>query len=225
VVFSFRKKDRTTLVRWKNTVRAGLPPGVVPRVRGWAIGSPIDQLNALSPGGGKGSGSTGGASGPIIVVIEAYNRPGFEDAHLAYPDTFVSPGVLALNGPIAPTVIPERRAATANTHGANLLWLAALGAAILLAVGGGWSIVLLPTDPVVRVALAPALGLGASVLAALVWDRLALGLHGWWGIGPLVVATAYGWGLAGFLAIRSRRSGRHGGETCPRGPQEAQLPG
>jgi len=205
VVFSFRKGGGTTIVRWKNTVRAGLPPGVVPRVRGWALGSPIDQLNALSPGGGTGSGSTGGASGPIIVVIEAYNRPGFEDAHLAYPDSFVSPGVLALNGPIAPTVIPEKRAASANTHGANLLWLAALAAAILLAVGGGWSIVLLPTDPVVRAALAPALGLGASVLAALVWDRLALGLHGWRGVGPLVIAACAGWGVAWLRMIRLRR--------------------
>ena len=61
----------------------------------------------------------------------------------------------------------------------------------------------------------PALGLGVAVLAGLVWDRLALTLHGWWGIGPLVVAGGLGW-IVAWLRTTGLR-GASGGHA-PRGP-------
>jgi hypothetical protein len=193
VVFSLGKVNTNTIVRRNNTIRAGLPPAVVPRVRGSAVGSPLDYLDSLPSGSGS---SLGANSSPVVVVIEAYNRAGFNEAHLAFPDSFVSPGVLALNGPFSPEVIPEQPAPTANTRLVSLLWLVSAITLILLLLGGGWSIVLLPADPLVRAALSPALGLAVASLVALTWDRLSLGLHGWWAVGPLVVAGASGWGLA-----------------------------
>ncbi|MGH2554346.1 MAG: hypothetical protein ACRDHO_01325, partial [Actinomycetota bacterium] len=122
-----------------------------------------------------------------------------------FPESFVSPGVLALNGPFSPEVIPEQPPTTANTRLASLLWLVPVITLILLSMGGGWSIVLLPADPLVRTALSPALGLAVASLVALTWDRLSLGLHGWWAVGPLVVAGASGWALAWLLQKRSGR--------------------
>jgi len=202
VVFSLGKVNTNTIVRRNNTIKAGLPPAVVPRVRGSAVGSPLDYLD--SPSSGAGS-SVGASSSPVVVVIEAYNRAGFNEAHLAFPESFVSPGVLALNGPFSPEVFPEQPAPTANTRLAGLLWLVPAITLILLAVGGGWSIVLLPADPLVRTALSPALGLAVASLVALTWDRLSLGLHGWWAVAPPVVAGASGWSLAWLLEKRSAR--------------------
>jgi hypothetical protein len=218
VVFSFQKMGGTTIVRWKNTVRAGLPPGVVPRLRGWSIGSAVNHVGSLPPSGQQ-------RAGPVIVVIEAYNQAGFEEAHQAFPESFVSPGVLALNGPIAPNVIAPLPPAMATTRGASLLWIASVAAVILLVAGGGWAVALLPADPVVRAGLSPALGLGVAVLAALIWDRLSLGLHGWWGIGPLVLAAASGWALAWIRPTRSQGAGAGARPGSPTGDgPPASLP-
>lgn len=202
VVFSLGKVHTNTIVRRNNTIKAGLPPALVPSVRGSAIGSPLDYLDSLSSGPGS---SLGPISSPVVVVIEAYNRAGFNEAHLAFPESFVSPGVLALNGPFSPDVIPEQPPTTANTRLVSLLWLVPVITLILLLMGGGWSIVLLPADPLVRTTLSPALGLAVASLVALTWDRLSLGLHGWWAVGPLVVAGASGWSLAWLLEKRSAR--------------------
>jgi hypothetical protein len=206
VVFSFGQTDGTTRVRWRNTVKAGLPPSVVPRIQGFEVGLVLDpQL----PGGWSGGlrQTVGSSGGPVVMVLEVYDHVAFEQGHQTYPESFVSPGVLALNGPTSPSVISEATPVKANTRGLHLLWVVALSVAALFAAGGGWAIVLLPSDPVVRAGLAPALGLGMSVLVALVWDRLSLGLGGWWGIGPMVVVTAAGWILA---ALTRRRPGRSG---------------
>jgi hypothetical protein len=202
VVFSFADVDGTTRVRWRNTVRAGLPPSVLRRISGFKVGPVIDPL---APGGWSGGIRLPG--GPVVMVLDVYNHAAFDEAHQAYPESFVSPGVLALNGPSFPSVIEAPAPDTANTRGLHLLWVVSLSVAILFAAGGGWAIVLLPSDPVVRAGLAPALGLGMSVLAALVWDRLSLGLGGWWGIGPMIVVTAAGWIMAALTRHQAGRTG------------------
>jgi hypothetical protein len=68
---------------------------------------------------------------------------------------------------------------------------------LLLVAGGGWAIALLPSDPIVRVGLAPGLGAAAVSLIALVWDRIGLGFGTHSGVGPLLLAGLLGWGLAG----------------------------
>ena len=67
---------------------------------------------------------------------------------------------------------------------------------ILFLAGSGWAISLLPEDPATRVALAPALGIAAIVLAALAWDRVGLPLTGGDAVGPLAVAAVAGWAAA-----------------------------
>jgi hypothetical protein len=199
-VFSFGEVDGTTRVRWRNTVRATLPPSVVPRVTGFKVGPLIGGRQGFVP-------PTDYSRLPVMMVLDAYNRGAFERLHQLVPESFVSPGVLALNGPTSPSVIENPTPETADIRGIHLLWVVAFSVAILFAAGSGWAIVLLPSDPVVRAGLAPALGLGMSVLVALVWDRLSLGLGGWWGIGPMVVVTAAGWIVA---ALTRRRPGRTG---------------
>ena len=212
VVFSFGETGGTTRVRWRNTVKAGLPPSVVPRIRGFEVGPVADHRGSAAWCRTTGA-SCGGvrlppeaAGGPVVMVLDVYNHAAFDQAHQGYPESFVAPGVLALNGPTSPSVIAQPVPVTARTGWIHLLWVVSLSVVILLIAGGGWAIVLLPPDPVVRAALAPALGLGMALLAALVWDRLSLGLGGWWGIGPLGLVATGGWFLAWFGWRGSRRS-------------------
>ena len=55
---------------------------------------------------------------------------------------------------------------------------------------------MLPPSPILRVSLAPALGVAVVALLALAWDQVGLTFHG---LNPLVVATlstGLGWATA-----------------------------
>lgn len=201
------RSDLATLGRWWLVVKASLPPGQVPLAHRY-VGSPRDYLERV-PSAKLGAGLPPGESDdpdaslwgrpgrpePAVVVIERYNRPGFEAATAADPSGVIAPGVLILRGPLPPGPLPPVAAPTAHTSGRTLAWTAAVAAVVLFGAGLGWALTLLPADPVLRTVLAPALGAAAVTLAALLWGLVGLPFSGWSSAGPLVVATALGWGL------------------------------
>jgi hypothetical protein len=67
---------------------------------------------------------------------------------------------------------------------------------VLFAAGFGWSLALLPADPILRTTLAPALGAGMTTLAALAWAVARLPFSSPWTAGPLVLTGLAGWALA-----------------------------
>jgi hypothetical protein len=89
-----------------------------------------------------------------------------------------------------------------NLRACSLLWIPAAVIVLLIVAGAGWAVALLPPDPVLRVALAPAFGAGMLTLLALGWDRVGLGFskpNTW-----MVVAatTLLGWVTAALVARR-----------------------
>jgi hypothetical protein len=73
---------------------------------------------------------------------------------------------------------------------------------VLFAVGGGWSLALLPSDPVIWISLAPALGMAVISLVALAWDRAGLPLSGNRPLITLVLAAVAGWAAALLVGFR-----------------------
>jgi hypothetical protein len=73
--------------------------------------------------------------------------------------------------------------------------------AILLAIGSGWAVALGPSDPVVRVCLAPGLGAASTLLVAVGWSFAHLSLSGASGAAPALLAAAAG-GVAAWIHVR-----------------------
>jgi hypothetical protein len=132
-------------------------------------------------------------SARAVIAIEAYNTATFADAAALQPRRIVAPGVLVLRGPTPQLPLPAGEPVTADTRLLTLAWTVAAIVAILFAAGSGWSVALLPADPIVRVTLAPSLGLAVITLVALAWDRLGLTFASWGSLGPLAIAVAAGW--------------------------------
>jgi hypothetical protein len=215
-----RRWDPTTVGRWWLVVKAVLPPEQVPAAHRY-VGSPDGYL-ARVPSRPLGEGlppgetdrpdpalwASGGRGEPVVVVLQRYNPAGFGRAAAQDPMRVVAPGVLVVQGPLPeePVVAPDPP--HADTRGLALAGLGAVVVAVAVAVGSGWALALLPPDPVVRLSLAPALGVAAITLFALGWERVDLPLSGWAGAVPAVLAGAAGWA---FLLASNRMRRRAGG--------------
>ena len=104
--------------------------------------------------------------------------------------------MFVLRGPVPPAPVRLSTPPSVSTSPVRLV-LVSLGIVLLLsAVGGGWSVRLLPNDPMTRVALAPAFGIAAIMAFALAWTLVGLPLSRWGGVWPLVLAATVGWGAA-----------------------------
>jgi hypothetical protein len=212
--------DLATVGRWWLVIKASLPADQVARAHRY-VGTPADYL-ARRPSVRLGEGlppgesdrpdpdlwGAGSANSPMAIVLERYNRPGFESAATDPGATIVAPGVLVLGGadaggaPGAVGAVP-----VADTSGRTLLWTSFLCVAALFLAGSGWALGLLSSDPLLRIPLAPALGAATTTLAALAWGVLRLPFRGWWALGPLVVTAAGGWLAAAAASRRAARAG------------------
>jgi hypothetical protein len=144
----------------------------------------------------------GGPEDHVAIVIERFNHAGFTGAAGEHPERVIAPGVYLLNGPLPTAPLPERAAPAISGGLRRVVLVTLLVSALLFMVGGGWSIVLLPTDPVLRATLAPALGVGVLVLVTFAWGLVGLPVGGPPVLFPLVISALGGWLLA---VLRLRR--------------------
>jgi hypothetical protein len=155
----------------------------------------------------------GGGADPLVIVLNGFNSRGFEQITADQPEIVIADGVAVLRGPLPATPLAPARTPLADTRPRALAWTLLSIVLFLFAAGGGWAVALLPDDPVLRVALAPALGAAAVTLLAFAWDRLGLTFAGQGPVAVAVLAAAPGWGLAAAARLRVGRSGRGTGSV------------
>jgi hypothetical protein len=155
--------------------------------------TPEEYLAGVAAGGG----STTGLHPPeVALILRKFNGVSFARLATAHPERVVAPGVFVLRGPVPTAPV---RLSTPPSVSTSPIRLALVSLEILLLlslVGGGWSVRLLPGDPMTRVALAPAFGIAAIMAFALAWTLVGLPLSRWGGVWPLALAATVGWGVA-----------------------------
>jgi hypothetical protein len=172
-------RDRLSRERWRNTILAALPPAVAAR-------TVVDQA----------------PDADVLVAIAAYNPKGGE-ALLARGGRPITSHVVALGAiPADAPVGASPPGPSADTRSRAIAFVLILGALALWASGLGWSLALLPADPLLVWTLAPALGCAATAILGVAWAALGLPLDGAAGAGPLALAAVTGTGAA--LLRRSR---------------------
>ncbi|MBI3648042.1 MAG: hypothetical protein HY240_04755 [Actinobacteria bacterium] len=142
------------------------------------------------------------AAPPVVLAVDGYT-PGAAQLALDRPQDVVAPGVVVLHGP-APVTVARLRVPAVPTLSA----LVADAARVLLLVGLvglGWSVGLVRTELLSRLALAPAMGQAVLVVSGVLAGRAGVALHG-----PSAVRLAVGVGAAGWLwtlaSIGARRA-------------------
>jgi hypothetical protein len=190
--------DGATLGRWWSITQAALPPEQLDRAHVF-FGSFDEyfQGQPSSPVEGVPRVVRRAVPGAVTIIVDRYNHLAYEQASILPDANLVAPGLAVIGGPTVATQIAPPGIPVANSTARGLIWVVGLVTILLLAAGGGWAIALLPSDPIVRVGLAPGLGAAAVSLIALVWDRIGLGFGTHSGVGPLLLAGLLGWGLAG----------------------------
>ncbi|HEX6580635.1 MAG TPA: hypothetical protein VF195_07175 [Actinomycetota bacterium] len=133
---------------------------------------------------------------PIVLYLSAFN--GQRPAPASLPE--VQPGVFVVQGPSS-VVEPA-----ASPRTSDVVVDAFALAALLAAVGIGWSVALAPGDLLARAGLAMAFGLAVLAVTGTIASRLGLPLRGASGT-ALVIATALGgWVVTASRHLRTRRA-------------------
>ena len=179
-----------------NVVRAAMPPGraddvfvVVPPL---ARGEPTEERRALSDITTRESAAAiARADGRAITAVLGAFVPLEERSALGASEE-VAPGVW-LGG--APPVPAEAVDALEPSSPPAIVGASIATLALLWIVGYGWARTAM--DSTAAVALAPAFGLAALTLAAIVAERLGAPLDGW--LGPTAVSIGAGGG--GYLCL------------------------
>jgi hypothetical protein len=140
---------------------------------------------------------------PVALLLNAFN-PLYGQVAAAHPSWVVAPNVLALNGPrpLTPLPLPPT---PSGPH--TVVQGAALGGGtmvVLVVIGLGWAIALLPRSlrPFEVFALSPAVGIAALLISGIGVDAVGIRLAGFGGTLAVVLASATGWGSAWFLKGR-----------------------
>lgn len=175
--------DALTEARRRNTILAALPPGVARRTI-------VTEEPALDR---------------PTFSIEGYDPVGY--ARAATSGEEIAPGVALDGAPVEFAPIGLQAGPLADTSGTTLALVLLVGGLALFAAGLGWSLVLLPADPALRVCLAPALGAAVAVISGVVWAAAGLPLDGAAGAGPLGVSAVAG-AAAALVRGRSERPGQ-----------------
>jgi hypothetical protein len=178
--------------------QASLPPDQL--TRAFPYYGPVDSFLAGLPKRGYklrfGPPSDSLRPQPVGILIERLNPAKFRRRSSELPDRVVAPGVLILRGPLPARPLAAEVPPTANVGVLALLWIPVFILGLLTLAGGGWAMALLPSDPLLRLTLAPALGAAVMVLSALLWGIGDLPFTGPFPLIPVAVAAAVGWVLA-----------------------------
>jgi hypothetical protein len=140
---------------------------------------------------------------PTVLVIQRFAPVGYREIKTGEPERVVAFGLAVLAGPVLDQPLPAIDAPTGDMRGVHLAVAGLAIAALLILAGWGWSVGLLPADPVIRICLAPAFATGATVLVALGWAWAGLPLRNAWGAAPLVISVVAGWLVALWTARRA----------------------
>ena len=180
-----------------NVVRAAMPPGratdvfvVVPPPEGDEPGSERRLLSEVT--NREANAAVAGANGHALTAALGAFFPLDGPEAAGAPDR-AAPGVWLGGAPAEPAaeaVDPLEPSSSTAIVGASIAVLA-----LLWVAGYGWARA--ATDTSAAVALAPAFGLAALTLGAIVVERLGVALDGW--IGPTVVSAVFGGG--GYLCL------------------------
>jgi hypothetical protein len=133
---------------------------------------------------------------PTIVVLRSGSR-GFGAAVKEHPDWVTIGWMAVVSGPpppLEPPVPPERPPASSL----GVWWASSL--AVIALTGAGWAGRFGDRSLAVRLALAPASGLAAIIVAGVLVERLAVRMGGAGGVMTVIVVT-----LGGAVAAASRR--------------------
>ncbi len=135
---------------------------------------------------------------PIIVILRSH-LTGFARAVDAHPEWKTNGWMAVLSGPPPP---PARPVAPERPSEASLLAWSVSSLAVIALAGAGWAIRFGGGSLSMRVALAPATGLVALVVAGLLAERLGVRMGGPGGLVVVIVVAAAG----AIAAITHRRS-------------------
>jgi hypothetical protein len=142
------------------------------------------------------------ASGAPIVALRAFDLEGFSDG-LAGSAPRIGDDVIVVRGP-PPSVAVDQSGPFVPLPGGSALTLSSLAMLLVLTLAGlGWSwLALRPAPAVVRLAVAPALGVVSLAVPGLAAARAGLTVSGW--AGPAIVGLSMAASLAaGWWSRRS----------------------
>jgi hypothetical protein len=144
---------------------------------------------------------------PAALLLRWYN-PAYERVAAAHPDWVVGPNVIALGGPAAGVTVAQPPI-PGGPQNIALGFLYGTATLLLLALAGiGWAAALLPagTRSYEALALAPAFGIAAAIVAGLLLDLLGVRFGGAGGVAVILLATVGGL-VAGGLRLRRQGAG------------------
>jgi hypothetical protein len=217
VVFVIQDRDSSFVALMTHQIRALLPARRIPHAHFYA-GAPEFYLRG-EPTPDE-TGEPGGLSvhyfeqvraayahDPVAVILQFFNGARYESWIQEHPESIVGEGVAIVSGP-RPASPPVPSARPAPYRSVPLAVLAVGSLAALLAIGLGWTLVLLGrwVRPAEALAVAPAVGIAALVLGGVLLDRVGVRFEGAGGVfGPIVVALA-GWIALAGVTLRRRRT-------------------
>jgi hypothetical protein len=141
---------------------------------------------------------------PVALALSSFT-PEYDRLLAQHPEWLVAPNVIAVRGPKPPEALRPPFPPTAP-FGVPRAGAMALGVAVVLVgVGLGWVLVLMPRGlrPFEALALSGALGIGFIVAVGTAMDFLGFRLGGPAGVAVIPAAAALGWTAAW---VRRRRS-------------------
>ena len=141
-----------------------------------------------------------------IAVLFSFNADAFNQWVDTHPDDLVARNVGLVRGPRPQTAVPYAKPPFGGLGG---FWVGVLGVAsmsLFAVIGLGWAILLLGRwlTPLPLLAVSPAVGIAALVLAGVFVDRVGIRLGGAGGIFALVLATMSSWAVLGIGRLRAR---------------------
>lgn len=142
---------------------------------------------------------------PVAILLAEYS-PAYQRFAAAHPDRVAAPDLIVLSGPRPATPLPAAPDPYRFDHADQIALLGIGSFIVLLLLGSGWAVALAPRDArsFEALALAPAFGVAAVAVGALITDPLGLRLQGAGGIALLAVMAALG---AAAAVRRLRRGG------------------
>jgi hypothetical protein len=155
------------------------------------------------------------AGDPVALILKFYDQVHYTGWVAEHPDSEVGPGVAVVRGPRAPG--PLWDPGPVGPYRSLTLAALAIGTlAALLMIGLGWTAASFGPSlrPMEVLAVAPAVGIAALVLAGVLVDRAGIRMEGMAGALTTVGVAIAGWGV--FALLRRVAPGRWAGSDPPR---------